>query len=139
MLFSVFSFSGGGMFHVKHSTSTPWQTHIPRPLSPLVLVRPAGFEPATYGFVVRYSIRLSYGRTHVFYHDPRERRRHFSFSRYFRHSRYDLLNYIRCRGMGHQGNPFHLTSSSLDQVGSDDLIFCPVRALDQDLGLEIFN
>ena len=40
--------------------------------APLSMVRPAGFEPATYGFVVRCSIQLSQGRANIPASRPRQ-------------------------------------------------------------------
>jgi hypothetical protein len=47
---------------VAYHRATCWRNLGDRPWE--VLVRLAGFEPATYGLEVRCSIRLSYRRTH---------------------------------------------------------------------------
>ena len=45
---------------IKDGNRKGLQTEICKPL--ILLARPGGFEPPTYGFVVRHSIQLSYGR-----------------------------------------------------------------------------
>ncbi len=48
-------------------TESPFQEKTIKspPVSRGAFARPEGFEPSTYGFVVRHSIQLSYGRVYL--------------------------------------------------------------------------
>jgi hypothetical protein len=66
-------------------------------MAPSSAARPAGFEPAALGFVVRYSIQLSYGRVQPFLVERRE----WDSNPRYRLSPYTGLANQRLRPLGH--------------------------------------